>query len=89
MYLTYIVLLCTYKLYLHVLLTLVRRNATSSSNHPSFIQLAENDDVVEKYKEKIMSVHNILTNNQSKQEASLKIAGKHKSPTMLNAVSVL
>ena len=41
------------------------------------------------YKEKIMSVRNILTNNQSKQEASLKIAEEPKSPTMSNAVSLL
>ena len=68
------------------------------SNHPSFIQLEENDDVVKKYKEKIMSVRDILANDQSKQEASLKknLARKPMNPSLIftkettsNAVSVL
>ena len=70
------------------------------SNHPSFIQLEENDDVVREYEEKIMSVCNILTNDQSKQEqeASLKkkLAGKPMAPSLIyttetasNVVSLL
>ena len=58
------------------------------SNHPSFIELEENDDVVEKYIEAIMSVCTILTNDQSKQEVSLreKLAanGKSTSPSLTN-----
>ena len=42
------------------------------SNHPSFIELVENDDVMEKYEEKIMSIQYILTSDQTKQETFLK-----------------
>ena len=56
------------------------------SNHPSFIELEENDDVVEKYIEAIMSVCTILTDDQSKQEVSLKEKltgnGKSTSPSL-------
>ena len=41
------------------------------SKHPSFIELAENDDVVEKYTKMIMSIENTLTDDKSKQETSL------------------
>lgn len=42
------------------------------ANHPSFIELKESDNVVEKYKEKIKSVCSILTDDQSKQKAFLR-----------------
>ena len=69
-------------------------------NHPSFIELEENDNVVKKYKETVMSVCNILTNDQLNQEVSLKkklaASGKvmshslvGKTETTPNAVSFL
>ena len=42
------------------------------SNHPSFVEVEENEDVVEKFKEGIRSVRHILALDQVKQEACLK-----------------
>lgn len=50
------------------------------SNHPSFIEIEKNDHVVEKYKENIISVYNILIKDQLQQKVSLKkqMTGKGK-----------
>ena len=43
-----------------------------SSYHPSFVEVEENDNVAEKFKEGIASVCSILTLDQLKQEVCLK-----------------
>ena len=62
-------------------------------NHPSFIQLEENDDVVAKYKERILSVCDILTSDQKNQTMLLKkildVKSMSSSLTASNAVSLL
>ena len=42
------------------------------NNHPSFIELEESDNVVEKYNEGIRSVCNILTKDKVDQEDALR-----------------
>ena len=42
------------------------------SNHPSFVEVEENENVVEKFKEGMMSVRSILTLDRLKQEVCLK-----------------
>ena len=42
------------------------------SNHPSFVEVEENENVVEKFKEGMMSVRNILALDRLKQEVCLK-----------------
>ena len=42
------------------------------SYHPSFVEVEENDNVVEKFKEGLMSVRNILALDRLKQEVCLK-----------------
>ena len=42
------------------------------SYHPSFVEVDENEDVAEKFKERIKSVHNILALDKLKQEVCLK-----------------
>ena len=42
------------------------------SNHPSFVEVEENENVVEKFKECMMSVRSILTLDRLKQEVCLK-----------------
>ena len=42
------------------------------SFHPSFVEVEESENVVEKFKEGMMSVRNILTLDQVKQEVCLK-----------------
>ena len=42
------------------------------SNHPSFVEVEENENVVEKFKEGVVSVHNILALDRLKQEFCLK-----------------
>ena len=39
---------------------------------PSFVEVEENENVVEKFKEGMMSVHNILELDRLKQEVCLK-----------------
>lgn len=57
------------------------------ANHPSVIELEENDNVVEKYEEKIKSVCSILTDDQLKQKAFLRqklvAIGKLMDPSLL------
>jgi len=42
------------------------------SNHPSFVEVEENENVVEKFKEGIMSIQNILALDRLKQEFCVK-----------------
>ena len=42
------------------------------SNHPSFVEVEEDENVVEKFKEGMMSVRNILALDRLKQEVCLK-----------------
>ena len=42
------------------------------SNHPSFVEVEENENVVEKFKEGMRSVRNILALDRLKQEVCLK-----------------
>ena len=42
------------------------------SYHPSFVEVEENENVVEKFKEGMMSVRNILALDRLKQEVCLK-----------------
>ena len=42
------------------------------SNHPSFVEVEENENVVEKFKEGMMSVRNVLALDRLKQEVCLK-----------------
>ena len=42
------------------------------SLHPSFVKVEENENVVEKFKEGMMSVRNILALDRLKQEVCLK-----------------
>ena len=42
------------------------------SSHPSFVEVEENENVVEKFKEGIMSVRSILALDRLKQEVCLK-----------------
>lgn len=42
------------------------------SDHPSFVEVEENENVVEKFKEGMMSVRNILALDRLKQEVCLK-----------------
>ena len=55
------------------------------SNHPSFIELMEHDDVIEKYEEKILSIQYTITSDQTKQEDFLKyqIATKSEIPEVI------
>ena len=42
------------------------------SFHPSFLEVEENENIVEKFKEGMMSVRNILELDRLKQEVCLK-----------------
>ena len=42
------------------------------SYHPSFVEVDENENVVEKFKEGMMSVRNVLALDRLKQEVCLK-----------------
>ena len=56
------------------------------SNHPSFIEVEENENVVEKFKEAMMSVHNILALDRLEQEVCL-IKKLTQTGQLLNEVS--
>ena len=61
------------------------------SNHPSFVEIDESENIVDKFKDRMMSVRNTLALDRLKQEVSLKeklaTSGKllHTSHTATNA----
>ena len=42
------------------------------SNHPSFVEINEIENIIDEFKDRMMSVHNTLALDRLKQEASLK-----------------